>query len=103
MQITLYQLVCVNIKLRCQLLSTAVICLRMSATVEFFKVQYIIIQAILGRKSMKKYSMSVMLLTVRYKSHVDMRTSKAQLLEKGVSMERKTPKIKFCRKKVHHW
>ena len=69
--------------------------LRMSATERsytqnFFKVRYIIIQAIRSRKSiknlqlpMKKYSMSVRLLTVKNNSHEEMRTSHAQLLEKG--------------------
>ena len=52
-------------------------------TIFFFKVQYVIIQAILGRKSMKKYSVSVKLLTIKNNSHADMRTSHAQLLGKG--------------------
>ena len=50
----------------------------------FFKVQYIIIQAILSRKSMKKfavtdekYSVSMRVLTVKNNSHADMRTSHA--------------------------
>ena len=61
-----------------------------SYTQNFLKVQYIIIQAILSRKSMKnlqlpmkKYSISLTLLTVKNNSHADMRTSHAQLLEKG--------------------
>ena len=32
---------------------------------------------------MKKYSMSIRLLTIKNNSHADMRTSHAQLLEKG--------------------
>ena len=51
------------------------------------KVQYIIIQAILSRKSMScyrwQYSMSIRLLTVKNNSHADMRTSHTQLLGKG--------------------
>ena len=57
---------------------------------EFFKVQYIIIQAILGQKSMKKlwllmkkYSVSRRLLTVKDNSHTDLRTSHTQFLRKG--------------------
>ena len=49
-----------------------------SCTKNFFKVQYIIIQAVLGRKSMKKfaatdekYSVSARLLTVKYNSHAN--------------------------------
>ena len=62
-----------------------------SYTQNFFQVQHIIIQAILGQKSMKKfavtnkkYSVSIKLLTVKNNSFPDMRTSDAQLLEKGV-------------------
>ena len=45
---------------------------------EFFKVQYIIIQAILSRKSMKKFAVtdekySIRLLTVKNNLHADMR------------------------------
>ena len=61
-----------------------------SYTQNFFKVQYTIIQAMLSRKSTKKFavtdekhSMSVKLLTVKNYSHADMRTSHAQLLGKG--------------------
>ena len=69
--------------------------LRMSATgrsytQNFSKVQYIIIQAIFGRKSMKKftvtdekYSVSTRLLTVKNNNHTDLRTFHAQLSEKG--------------------
>ena len=57
----------------------------------FFQVKYIIIQAIClvenRRKNlqlpMKKYSMSVRLLTVKNNSHADMRTSHAHPLEQG--------------------
>ena len=51
----------------------------------FFKVHHAIIQAILSRESMKKLqlpikksSVSVRLLTVKYNSHTDFRTSRAQ-------------------------
>ena len=60
------------------------VCDRKILHIEFFKVQYIIIQAILNLQlPMKKYSMSVRLLTLKDNSHADMRTSPAQLLEKG--------------------
>ena len=48
---------------------------------------------------MKKYSVSVRLLTVKGNIHADLRTSHAQFLGKAVSVERKTPKTKFCYKK----
>ena len=75
-----------------------------SYTQNFFKVQYIIIQAILSRKWMKKFAVtdekySIRLLTVKNNSHADMRTSHTQLLEKAVSMERTTPKREFFDKK----
>ena len=61
-----------------------------SYTNDFFKVQYIINQAILSRESMKKFavtdekiSVSIKLLTVKSNSHADMRTYHAQFLEKG--------------------
>ena len=61
-----------------------------SDTHNFLKVQYIIIQAILGRKSMKNlqlpmkiYCISIRLLTVKNSNHADLRTSHAQLLGKG--------------------
>ena len=67
------------------------ILLRMSATgrsytQNFLKVHYIIIQAILGQKFMKKfyslpmrkYSVSIRLLTIEDNSHADLRTSHAQ-------------------------
>ena len=62
-----------------------------SYTQNFFKIQCIIIQAILSRKSMKKfvgvtvekYSVSIRLLTVKSNSNADMRTSHEQHLEKG--------------------
>ena len=57
---------------------------------EFFKVQYIIIQATLGRKSMKKFAVTdekifhvCKAFDRKNNSHADMRTSYAQLLEKG--------------------
>ena len=57
---------------------------------EFINVQYIIIQAILSRKSMKKFAVTNEKIFHVYKafdrrnnSHADMRTSQAQLLEKG--------------------
>ena len=55
---------------------------------DVFKVQYIIIQAILSRKSMKKFTVSFeknipCLLTVKNNSHTDLRISHAQRLEKG--------------------
>ena len=37
--------------------------------------------------------------TVKNNSHMNLRTSHAQLSEKAVSIERKTMKIKFCHKK----
>ena len=72
-----------------------VYCLRVSTTERFYtqiflKVRHTIIQAILSRKSMKKlqlpmkkYSVSVRLLTVKYNSHTDFRTSRAQFSRKG--------------------
>ena len=62
-----------------------------SYTRNVFKVQYIIIQAILGRKSkkknvqlpMKKYSVSVRPLTIKNFSHTDLRTFQAQFSENG--------------------
>ena len=60
-----------------------------SYTHNILKVQYIVIQAILGRKLMKKftvtdekYSVSIRFLTVKNNSHTDLRTSHAQLSEK---------------------
>ena len=92
-----------------------VICiLRMSVTgrsytQKFFKVQYIIIQAILSRKSMhlqlrmKKYPVSIRLLTVKQNnSHANMRTSHAQLLEKDFQHGEEDSENKICHKKVHH-
>ena len=59
-------------------------------THSFFKVQYIIIQGILieNRKEklqlpMKKFSMSIRLLTVKNNSHTDLRTSNAHLSQKS--------------------
>ena len=76
-----------------------------SYTQNFFKVQYVIIQGILGRQSikkftvpMKKYSMSVRLLTVKQSCGYE--DSHSQLWGKAVSMKGKTPKIKFCHKIV---
>ena len=68
--------------------------LRMSAigkpyTQNFLKVQHISMQAILGRKLMKKitvtdekYSLSIRLLTIKNNSHADLRSSHTQLSEK---------------------
>ena len=75
-----------------------------SYTQNFFKVQYIIIQAILGRKLMKKnlrlpMKKSIRLLTVENNSHADMSTSHAQFLGKGCQHGEEDSKIKFCHKK----
>ena len=43
----------------------------------------LVIQAILPRKSMKKYSVSTKLLTVKDNIYTDLRTSHAQFLGKG--------------------
>ena len=48
---------------------------------------------------MKKFFMSMRLLTVKDNSRKDLRTSHAQFLEKGSQRGRKTSKIKFCHKK----
>ena len=72
-----------------------------SYTRKFFKVQYIIIQAILSPNSMKKFSVSIRLLTVKENNYTGLRTSHAQFLRKAVSMKRKTLKIKFCHKKEY--
>ena len=44
---------------------------------------------------MKKYSMSLELLTVKNKSHADMRHSHAQRLEKGFQHGEENPKNKI--------
>ena len=74
-------------------------CLRMSPTGRsythiFFKVQYIIIQAILSRKSMKKITVTNEKIFGVYKaldrknnSHTDLRTSHAQLSGKCCQYE----------------
>ena len=61
-----------------------------SYTQNFFKVQYVIIQAILSRKSMKNFAVTNEKIFRVYKSfdlknnsHADMRTSHAHLLEKS--------------------
>ena len=46
--------------------------------------------------------MSVRLLTVKNNSHADMRTSHAQLLEKGFQHGKEDSKKKFVIKRVHH-
>ena len=81
--------------------------LRMSATgrsytQNFFEVQYIIIQAILSRKSTKtfavtdeKYSVSMTLLTIKDDSHADMRISHAQRLEEGCQHREEDSKNKI--------
>ena len=51
-----------------------------SYTQIFFKVQYII-QAILSRKSMKKFTVTDE--KIKNNGHTDLRTSHAQLLERG--------------------
>ena len=73
-----------------------------SRTQNFFKVQYIIIQAIFSRKSMKKiiatdekYSVSVRLLTMKDNIHTDLRTSHAQLLGKGSQYREEDSKNKI--------
>ena len=48
---------------------------------------------------MKKYSVSIKLSTIKNNSHMNLRTSHAQLSEKAASIKRKTTKIKFCHKK----
>ena len=62
-----------------------------SYTQNFLKVEYIVIEAILSRKSMKKiivtdekYSVSIRLLIVKYNNHTNLRTSHAQFLGKGI-------------------
>ena len=56
-----------------------------SYTHNFFKVHYIIIQAtVVSRKSMKKFTVTdEKAFDGKNNSHADMRTSHAQLLEKG--------------------
>ena len=44
---------------------------------------------------MKKYSVSIKLLTVKNNSHADMRTSHAQLLGKGFQHGEEDPKNKI--------
>ena len=69
------------------------------------KVQYIIIEAILGRMLTKIFKVTdekifrvYNALAVKSNSHTDLRTFHAQLSEKGCQY-RKTPKIKFYHKK----
>ena len=73
-----------------------------SYTQNFFKLQCIIIQAILSRKSikslllpMKKYSVSFRLLTVKNSNHADMRTSHTQFLGKGCQLGEEDSKNKI--------
>ena len=57
-----------------------------SYTQNFCKVQYIIIQAIIGRTSMRNFEKIFHVYKVfdrKNNSHADMRTSHAQLVEKG--------------------
>ena len=68
----------------------------------FFKVQYIIIQAILCQYSMKKIIVtnekifvSIRLLTVKDNSHTDLRTSHAQFLGRGSQYREKDSKNKI--------
>ena len=76
-----------------------------SYTQNFFKVQHIIIQAIVSRKSMKKFAVTYEKNIHVYKtvdrknnSNVDMRTSHSQLLEKGYQHGEEDSK-KNCHKK----
>ena len=76
---------------------------------EFFEVQYIIIEAILSRKLMKKitvtdekYSVSIRLLTVKDNSHTDLRTSHAQVLGKSNQYREEDSENKIVIKRVHY-
>ena len=86
--------------------------LRMSATGKSYtqnllKVQYIIIQAILGGKLMTKFTVTdekvfhvCKAFDRKNDSHTDLRTSHAQLLEKGRQYREEDPRNKkFCDKK----
>ena len=79
---------------------------RRSYTQTFLKVEYIIIKAILGRKlmknlrsPMKKYSLSIRVLTEKNNSHMDLRTSQVHLSEKGCRYGEEDSKNRFCHKK----
>ena len=48
---------------------------------------------------MKKYSVSISLLTVKNNSHTDWRTSHAQLSEKSCQYREEDYEKKFCHKK----
>ena len=50
---------------------------------------------------MKKYSMSIRLLTIKNSSHADMRTSRAQLLEKGCQRGEEDYKNKMLSEKEY--
>ena len=88
--------------------------LRMSAkgrsyTQNFLKVQYIIIQAILDRKLMKKftvtdekYSVSIRLLTVKNNSHTDLKTFGAQLSENGCLYGEEDSEKNFVIRRIHY-
>ena len=51
---------------------------------------------------MKRYPMSVRLLTVKNNSHADMTTSRAQFLEKDRQHGEEDSKNNFVIKRVHH-
>ena len=68
---------------------------------EFFKVQYIIIQAILSRKSMTKFTVTnekifrvCKAFDRKSNSHTDLRTSHTQLSEKGCQYREEDSKNK---------
>ena len=81
-----------------------------SYTQNFFKVQYIIIQPILGRKSMKKkiivtdkkYSLAIRLLSMKGNVHTDLRTFHAQLLRKGSQYREEDSENKIVINRVHY-
>ena len=73
------------------------------------KVQYIIIQGILGQKLMKKFIVTDEKLSRVYKapdrknnSHTDLRTFHAQLSEKGCQYREEDFEKKFVIKSVHY-
>ena len=66
-----------------------------SYTQNFLKVQNIIIQAILGRKLMKTFTVTDEKIFRVYKPHARKNNSHTDLR----TTERKTTKIKFCHKK----
>ena len=75
-----------------------------SYTQNFCKVQYIIIHAIIGRKSMRKFEKIFHVCKVfdrKYNSHADMRTPRAQLLEKGCQHGKEDSKNKILSQKEY--